>query len=82
MVFSQVYEYQPLNSIIMETTYDKYLGINKDIVISTENVFSKCSDREVETPSLCELGMLGFVVVLFFIPFIWYVCHSTLFSIY
>jgi hypothetical protein len=66
----------------METTYDKYIGINKDIVISTANVFSKCSDREVEMPSLFELGMLGFVVVLFFIPFIWYVCHSTLFSIY
>jgi hypothetical protein len=65
----------------METTYDKCLGINKDTVIATANVFSNCSDREVETPSLFELGMLGFVVALFFIPFIWYVCHSTLSSI-
>ena len=66
----------------METTFDKYLGVKNDTLITKSENSSNYSQMEVESPSLIHLGMIGFVVVLFFIPFIWYVSHSALLSIY
>ncbi len=66
----------------METTYNNYLGIKNDTVITNKELSSNYTKMEVGAPSFLELGMLGFVVVLFFIPFIWYVSHSALLSIY
>ena len=66
----------------METTYKNYLGIKNDTVITNKELFSNYTKMEVGAPSFFELGMLGFVVVLFFIPLIWYISQTALLSVY
>lgn len=65
----------------MEAIWTKPVGFKND-TLTKLNRFSNRSRKEVIAPSYTEIAMLGFVVILFFIPLIWHFTYCALLSVY